>query len=198
MHNQDNIQPSYPSHLYGHGNPTLWGAIVQRLDYMISNHSRVMFIRLDLHFPNSIDIERPGDVFSRFMASFIKTLRIRRLNPNYVWSQEKNANASNPHFHIVLFIDSRTLQRPYSVIEHAKQLWNKWLGGNGSGCVHECRNQRDWGLPNGTIIDRGSSDYHEKYHAVAQWAAYLAKMHSSTGSIRHGRSFGCSQLPAGF
>lgn len=186
--------PNYPSHLYGVANPVLWGSILQRLDYMISHHARVMYIRFDLHFPSSITVDRPGYIFSGFMGSFIKNLRHSGLSPQYIWAQEKHPDAVQPHFHIVLFISARNVRGPYNILASAKELWNRWLGGNGSGCVHECRNTRKWGLKNGTIIDRSSPDFHSVYNEVLHWAAYIAKADTKSGSIKHGRSFGASQL----
>jgi len=93
----------------------------QQIDAMLSYHSRVIMVRVDLH----IEDYQPDNTV---VSSFLRTLRKRLLSKyglkrlGFVWVREKE-RAKSQHYHLALFIDACKVQRPHNIISKVETLW---------------------------------------------------------------------------
>lgn len=95
--------------------------ILNRLDKSINNHSEIVVLRFDLHFPgwfDGEDLSKVGEnIITRFWESFKSQLKacIRRMqreginiqyhSPDYIWCKERNGRGFRCHFHCVLILN---------------------------------------------------------------------------------------------
>jgi hypothetical protein len=102
--------------------------VLQQIDgqlaAMLSHHSRVMVLRLDLHLYDYTDAN--GEV-SRFVRKVKKRLcrRYGFSRVGHVWAREIE-KAKQQHYHIALFLDGNTVQHPAQVIRLCEEIWQGW------------------------------------------------------------------------
>jgi hypothetical protein len=148
------------------------------LNTMLSHHSKVLFLRFDLHFPQTERWLAPTSSLSGFLDMYRRLLVERHFDPQYMIRMEQQTSI-NPHFHVVLLLNGNKAQFPYFHKQEAGRLWQRVLNVEANGLTDFC-NRDSWGypLPEGIMIVRPSScetwetnEYREAFRIMS----YLAK-----------------------
>ena len=171
-------------------NDDILSAIRQRFDYMINRHCRVLFVRMDIRFPDGTHPHTPNRTVSRFTASMCRTLRNHSLNPQYVWVREQ-ACSENPHYHFIWLLDGTKRRHPEFLFEAADRLWAKHLGLNHAGGLIE----RCWRGGNGILLERNNGDLSTRYSDCINRASYLAKTYTKGQAGLNTHEWAASQCP---
>lgn len=95
-----------------------------QLAAMLSHHSRVMVLRLDLHLYDYTDAN--GEI-SRFVRKVKKRLcrRYALKRVGHAWAREME-KAKQQHYHIALMLDANKVQHPAQVIRLCEEIWQGW------------------------------------------------------------------------
>jgi len=171
--------------------------IKDRIDYMVSKHCRVLFIRFDVRYPACEGSPIGNNSFDRFIADFAKYLRYHKLDCHYIWCKEF-INFNKPHYHMVMLLDGNKTKSIYNHLAKADELWARSLGlpQETKGLIDYCIKASD-GSPqeNGLMIERNAPDFNIMYDRCYQWASYLAKANTKGCGPKFAKEFSCSQIP---
>ena len=79
------------------------------MEFAIANHSKVMQVRFDLHYPSDGSILPSPDHISDFSYNLSRRLKrmviaTHRVDPLYLWVREIH-DSSFPHYHFLLWIN---------------------------------------------------------------------------------------------
>ena len=157
--------------------------LVNTVEYMSENHSKVLAIRADVH--SELDSEKVltrRDV-TRAIENTKRNINSRfkdsKNNPDikFIVTTEQTSPEANPHFHVMAFANGNAIQNGYSIYaELNKQVKNK-LHTDNNGLVHFSGSNGQQGI----MIDRNSDDFEQQMNNVVYAGSYLAK----TKSKRH-------------
>lgn len=162
---------------------------------MTKKHSKVLFIRFDVRFPQAIRYPSDNDIFSQFIARFIKKQQRRGLDPAYLWVREQDSSI-NHHYHCILLLNGHKVNKGYPILLGADALWSQTLGTQQQGLVHFCNRAFDGSAqPNGLMIRRDKLAKEGVEEQCLDWGSYLAKKYSKDGSLYSTRSVGNSRIP---
>ena len=180
-------------------NYTLEVETLARLEALIENmknhHSKVLFIRFDVRYPEHTAFPSDNILFSTFMAAFIKHLERNGLDPAYLWVREQN-QAANQHYHCILLLNGHKIQNYYPVLQKADALWSNMLGVPCQGLVHFCDTRPDGSRQkNGLMIRRDKHSQEGLEDQCFQWGSYLAKTATKDDNLYNTRSVGNSRIP---
>ena len=187
-------------------NKNILSRIEQRLDYMVSNHNKVMLIRFDIHFPQTYVHDGKNDEISWLFKCLKEAYGPRLGHVHYVWARER-VQSPNPHYHVALLVNGSLMQNPYGLLSDVGAIWNRILGGVYTGLIHFCGSQCLGQSTTGSVMIRRPSTvaepaiqarqqqaYQAAYDQALYRASYLAKTFSKGGTPHRVREFGCSQL----
>ena len=101
------------------------------MEFAIANHSKVMQIRFDLHYPSDGFILPSSDdisVFSYNLSRRLKRMVIatHRVDPLYLWVREIH-DSSFPHYHFLLWINANAIKNKFTVFDMANKIWKNTL-----------------------------------------------------------------------
>ena len=88
-------------------------SILQKVDQIMTDmsnrHSKVLFMRYDVRFPQGYDYPNDNETFSRFQESFIKNRKRAGYDPAYIAVRECSRE-KHQHYHVAsrCFDDERT------------------------------------------------------------------------------------------
>lgn len=160
----------------------------------VNRHSKVLAIRVDLHFPQYYGTFSDDVLSNDYLSKFIKVLR-RRLrhhgvqkhqsgqrihNPDfeYVWAREYGPTSSKPHFHFLLLFNGHAFNTlgdfssdHESLFNRIGESWGEALG------IHVAEGCKFTHYPEGGSCLIKSRDP-EGVEAVFRRASYLAKVES--------------------
>lgn len=186
--------------ILAYDNYTCYADILSRINlianHMTSTHSKVFFMRFDLHFPQYGSFPPTNDYIEIFMNNFIRGLDRASLDPHYLWAYERNPPQPHHHYHICLWLDGQRVQSIYGILQRAESLWCATLGMPGTpGLLCNCTTDSQ-GFPqeNGIMIQRSSPDCQDSFNRAFQWASYLAKSKSKGFAPPGVREFGSSKF----
>ena len=176
----------------------------QRIDAMILQHCKVLFVRLDLRFPGGTVHQGPNTEISQFMKALKSYYSDQGIAVHYVWAREQWSSDA-PHYHVVLLLNGSRIQHPMGVWAKAGEIWSRITHGSPA-LVHECR-QDPMGLSgNGSIMLRRPSGvavghdlleqqqaFQAAYAASLEWGSYLAKDFSKGSASFRVREYGASR-----
>ena len=172
------------------------------MEFAIANHSKVMQIRFDLHYPSDGFILPSSDdisVFSYNLSRRLKRMVIatHRVDPLYLWVREIH-DSSFSHYHFLLWINANAIKNKFTVFDMANKIWKNTLKTNEEGLVHYCLNKkRDPEYDNGITLDRNKEDFSMKRDVAFRSGSYLAKTFSKDGLEKHAWRYGYSRLSRG-
>ena len=172
------------------------------MEFAIANHSKVMQIRFDLHYPSDGFILPSSDdisVFSYNLSRRLKRMVIatHRVDPLYLWVREIH-DSSFSHYHFLLWINANAIKNKFTVFDMANKIWKNTLKTNEEGLVHYCLNsKRDPEYDNGIIIDRNKEDFSMKRDVAFRSGSYLSKTFSKDALDKYAWRYGYSRLPRG-
>ena len=172
------------------------------MEFAIANHSKVMQIRFDLHYPSDGFILPSSDdisVFSYNLSRRLKRMVIatHRVDPLYLWVREIH-DSSFSHYHFLLWINANAIKNKFTVFDMANKIWKNTLKTNEEGLVHYCLNKkRDPEYDNGITLDRNKEDFSMKRDVAFRSGSYLSKTFSKDGLDKHAWRYGYSRLSRG-
>lgn len=142
--------------------------IDRQLAAMLSYHSKVSMIRVDLHMN---DYTPDNQLLSGFLHKLIKKLMrqcgLKRVG--YVWVRERE-NVIQQHYHLALLVDGSKMQLPHRVTELVAELWE----GMGQSHPHFPDNCAVM-VRRGNAISYGDAFYRMSYLAKIRGKGYRAK-----------------------
>lgn len=172
------------------------------MEFAIANHSKVMQIRFDLHYPSDGSILSSSDdisVFSYNLSRRLKRMVIatHRVDPLYLWVREIH-DSSFSHYHFLLWINANAIKNKFTVFDMANKIWKNTLKTNEEGLVHYCLNKkRDPEYDNGITLDRNKEDFSMKRDVAFRSGSYLSKTFSKDALDKYAWRYGYSRLPRG-
>lgn len=101
--------------------------ILKQLSAMLSYHSRVLVIRIDLHPANYTENNHLLSLFIKTMKKWLKT-NYRFTHIGYVWCREQHTSQKQ-HYHFAWILDAHKINYPSKVNDKSKQLWEKLTAG---------------------------------------------------------------------
>ena len=148
----------------------------QRLEYMLSTHSKVMQVRFDLRYPSDGSVV--PDIkhiyrFNQYMQRGLKELKFQgghKVDPCYVGVIEQD-HSPFPHVHMVVLVNANAIEYPVTVWRMADLYWGLAIGSEQEGLVHYCLQHK-----NGIIARRDEDDYKDNINKIFYQASYLAKL----------------------
>ena len=170
------------------------------MEFAIANHSKVMQIRFDLHYPSDGSILSSPEHISDFSYNLSRRLKrmviaTHRVAPLYLWVREIH-DSSFPHYHFLLWINANAIKNRFTVFDMANKLWKNTLKTNEEGLVHYCLSKRrEPEYDNGIVIYKNKEDFSTKRDVAFRSGSYLAKTFSKDGLDRHAWRYGYSRLP---
>lgn len=193
MRNQIKSFPDYeglPVLTSTNGEPYLYYSIYllnnrTLLNTMLMRHSKVLFLRIDLRFPNDRQWQTPMLYLQRFLDLLRRHFTRYDFDPQYVIRMEQ-VSSINPHFHVCLLLNGNKANqfnlRYYK--QQLEQMWRRVLEVEMTGLVDFCnRDYCDRALPEGIVIVRPpehtefkvemTSEYREAFNAMSYLAKYV-------------------------
>jgi len=151
--------------------------IHDRMEDMLSRHSKVFAMRLDVRKPDSVQDEK-NEWFSQYQAHFIKKEKRAGYDPAYIAVREVSENGK-VHYHEYLMVNGNKTQNIHNHIENANSVMNTMQGlnpGEHSGLIDDCTHDRN-GNPqvNGEMINPKTWEGQCAQQASFRHASYLAK-----------------------
>ncbi len=175
-------------------------ALQQRFEFMLSQHSQILVIRLQIHFPERFPAEPTNSCYQSFLDDYRQALANYGFDPHYVWVREQH-HSSNQHYHLVLLLNAnkiRSFKGTYGINE-INARWGKALfkhygytsptaGLAQIGDTHI--NDTLW--RKGIVVHR---DNQTVLHEVFKICSYIAKVATKNSVAFNARGFGASYLP---
>lgn len=95
--------------------------IHDQLEAMLSYHSKVLVLRLDLHLG---DYSHDNHELSRFIEKIKRRYHdhYRGQRMGYIWVREQE-KAKQQHYHLALYLDANKIQHPAKLIYWIEQRW---------------------------------------------------------------------------
>lgn len=195
-----NASPAMPC------NSAMLEQLLSIMQYMVSAHSKVLFVRLDFRFPLDYAVPPGNQLFIDFLENFIQNLKRLGFDPYRFWVREQPerkpphlgqpAPIGRPHYHVCIFLNGNKIQSIGGLHQKATELWGFALNRDATGLVWDCTKDSH-GNPqeNGIMIRRGAPDYETTFQCCFHWASYLAKTHSKELIPDRVKSFGYSRIP---
>lgn len=113
---------SEPSGIY----TTILSAMLDQLDAMLSYHSKVHLIRIDLHQPTFTDDNKRITTFiRRYSKQLCREYGFKRIG--YCWVRELET-AKSQHYHFVFILDGHRVQGGGKLARLARETWEQ-MGG---------------------------------------------------------------------
>ncbi|WMW66287.1 inovirus-type Gp2 protein [Nitratidesulfovibrio liaohensis] len=132
------------------------------LEQSLADHSKVMQVRLDLHYPENGYVTPNSTHIQDFNYNLKRSLARKKFagshnpDPKLIWVREQN-ESEHPHYHALMLVNGNALDNPHSILEKASSLWGRALGVDPTGLVHRCDKDRNGNRQeNGIMIRRGS------------------------------------------
>lgn len=170
--------------------------LVNTVEYMSENHSKVLAIRADVH--SELDSEKVltrRDV-TRAIENTKRNINSRfkdsKNNPDikFIVTTEQTSPEANPHFHVMAFANGNAIQNGYSIYaELNKQVKNK-IGTDNDGLVHFSGSNGKTGI----MIDRNSDDFEQQMNNAVYAGSYLAKTRSKEHNPKGSRVSSSSMI----
>lgn len=170
--------------------------LVDTVEYMTENHSRVLAIRADVH--SELDSEKVltrRDV-TRAIENTKRNINSRfkdsKNNPDikFIVTTEQTSPEANPHYHVMAFANGNAIQNGYSIYaELNKQVKNK-IGTDNDGLVHFSGSNGKTGI----MIDRNSDDFEQQMNNAVHAGSYLAKTRSKEHNPKGSRVSSSSMI----
>lgn len=165
------------------------------LTQMSRRHGRVFFTMFVVKYPANQASLYPNDnsLLSRFIEALMLHCKRRKYDPKYLWVRECTEN-SQPHYHIMILLDSDYTQEAYTLLAKATELWGRCLNiEDARGLVHLCLAEEN-GRYGGVKIKRNAPDFQQVYGQCFQQASYLGKCYSKGHAPANVNEYGHSRL----
>ena len=170
--------------------------LTDSIEHMISNHSKVLAVRLDIHSEKKSertltrrDVTRIIENTKRKINTKFKSSK-NKPDLKVIVATEQTSAESNPHYHAMIFANGNAIQNGYSIYaELNKQVKNK-LGADNNGLVHFSESNGQGGI----MIDRNSDDFEQQKNNAVYAGSYLAKTRSKEHNPKGSRVSSSSRI----
>lgn len=186
--------------------------IIDTVEHMIAEHSRVLSVRLDIQNTatgrlwnngQEIDYALDSKDMTRIIESATRTLNSKskegKNDPDvhWVWTTERTSPNDKPHFHVNAFVNGNAIQNGYSVKEAvSRAVKNKLQNANNT------PNESYDGLVNfsgsngakGKLIERNSPEVEQQIDDVVYAGSYLAKTRTKEFNPKGSRVSSCTRI----
>lgn len=194
------LSPTIDTQIY---REDIHASMLNRLNYMINQHCKVLAVRFDIHFPKGY----PHDGRNREISELLKRMKGYRsgfsddVEVHYVWAREQ-VSSLVPHYHVILFIDGSKIQNPHGILQSIERIWQGVIGVVQPGLVHFCCQDGSVGhvmlirpssALQGPELDAQIWQFEMAYRDVLRRIAYLAKAFSKGSAPHRVREYGYSQ-----
>lgn len=94
---------------------------IEQLTTMVSIYRRVLFIRIDLHHPQSAPTSEHVSAFIEAARKYVlRCYQSKHMGFLWVREQEK---VPHPHYHLVLMLDGDKIRHPGKLLEALDKIW---------------------------------------------------------------------------
>jgi hypothetical protein len=171
---------------------------IQKRDYMLSQHSKVLQKRFDLHYPQDNSIIPHPDHISNFTENLTRRLQRQNSLPQQdkkisprrdpfkpithphdaqiLCVREQSSENNHPHYHCIALVNGHARQDGYYIQQQAQRAWNTTLGypknSNNNGLVDNCYNSNG---PDYHVMNKNHRDFNLQVEQSYNQATYLAK-----------------------
>ena len=170
--------------------------LTDSIENMISNHSKVLAVRLDIH--SERDSERT--LTRRDVTRVIENTK-RKINTKFKSSKnkpdlkvivatEQTSAEANPHYHAMIFANGNAIQNGYSIYSELNNQVKNKLNTDNNGLVHFSESNGQEGI----MIDRNSDDFEQQKNKVVYAGSYLAKTRSKEHNPKWSRVSSSSMI----
>jgi len=175
-------------------------ALQQRYEFMLAQHSQILVIRLQIHYPACLTAAPDNSCFQSFLEDYRQALANNGFSPQILWVREQH-HSSNQHYHLVLLLNAnkiRSFKGTYGINE-INARWGKALfkyydyTGSTAGLAQigdTHINDTLW--RKGIVVHR---DNQAVLNEVFKICSYIAKVATKDSIVFNARGFGASYLP---
>ncbi len=145
------------------------------LNDMTDKHSKVLQVRLDLHYPSNNSVIPNSEHISNFTDNMQRSLRREKnsgghkVDPRMILAVEKH-DGDNPHIHAIILVNGNAKKSYRAIGQKAERLWGQALGTQTKGLVDYCDRKR-----NGIVISRQAPNFEAQLGAASYQGSYVAK-----------------------
>ena len=138
-------------------------AIINQLNAMTRQYSRVLVIRFDLHLEKHTD---NNEQLSKFIKLLFNRLRAKyKLNDiGYAWCRE-HERSKQQHYHMAIFVEGRKVRTPHNMWDMIQDAWWFVRGGYMAMVPYRMVNRDDF-------QSRQDAIYHLSYLAKTRGKGY--------------------------
>ena len=164
------------------------------LNEACQSHSKVLFIRFDVHFPADRQAPEDNQLIVGFLNRLCQDLNRRKLDPRYFYCRENGPSSGRPHYHVFLLLDGHKIQTIKGVLAEVERLWGIALKVDARGLVDFCNGSSEGQRYNGIQLRRNDPEFGNTLDYVFKWCGYCAKVSSKEDLGHNVRSFGSSRV----
>ena len=164
--------------------------------YMLSQHSKVLFVRLDIRSPrwSSTPLRK---VMTRILESSKRILDSKnrgknRIDMHHVCALEQKNYEGKEHAHLAIWVNGNSIQNGYRVLGAVEKAVERQFPGESEGLVHLCQSTGEKGI----LIDRNDPNFEQISGEIIYAASYLAKISTKEHKAKGARFSSASRLPS--
>lgn len=160
--------------------------------YYCNKHSKCYVLRFDFHFPQHIDkqplTEEQRELYAdpskrkemrmNTLSYFIKKLKRKKLDPQYLCACERSQDASYEHYHLLLLLDGNKTNNVWGHLDELTKIWSANLElstEENGGLVQKSKIRKNGSTYNGFLLNRRSVDFLSNLLEVLNFSKYLLK-----------------------
>ncbi len=165
------------------------------LDFMISQHCKVLFVRFDLRFPTGTIHRGRSTEISQLMRALKCFYKENGIAIHYIWTREQ-CNSEAPHYHVIVLLNGSLIRNPMAVWAKASEFWS-WITDGPAALVHQSGGlmiRRPTNVAVGQELLDQQQAFQADYGAAMEWGSYLAKEFSKGNTPFRMREYDSSRL----
>ncbi|MGE4297911.1 MAG: inovirus-type Gp2 protein [Desulfovibrionaceae bacterium] len=176
------------------------------MQYMTYRHSKTLFIRFDVRFPEHYATDGGNSEISHLFKDLREKAQYDSIELVFLWVREQSWE-KHQHYHCIVMIDGSKVQYYQRFIFQVIKAWSRVLRCDASGLIFWC-NQDYQGMPveNGIMIARPrrnaqgvelesqQSQFQTNLNRCFEWGSYLAKTNQKDNTPPGVRRYGASQI----
>jgi len=148
-----------------------------QLDAMLSYHSKIMVVRLDLRM---YEYHPNNELISRYIRKVRKKL-VAKYGFNrvgFIWAREQE-KAIHQHYHFAVFVDANKVRFPKNIVDICSRIWSDWEQSpyTPKNCYY--------------IVRRGR---HDDYQKVFYRLSYLSKVRGKGHKSKSANDYSTSRI----
>lgn len=169
--------------------------IVDRIEYMLIHHSKVLCCRIDIHQPSWSDLPirfkmtRIMEIIKRLLESDFR-YKNNSIDTHYVWIAESNTEP-HEHIHYFIMVNGNACHKAWRIFTIINEVVKSVYDYDYDGLVNFCRSNGNYGI----LIDKNSVDYEQQINAAVYAGSYLAKTIYDHNRAKGARVSSTSRLP---